>query len=132
MIVVIFGTFDLLHDGHRDFIRQAKSIGDVTVVVGRDSNVLKYKGRLPKENEIERQRKVAALKDVDSAILGREDHDYIKTIAEIGPDVICLGYDQHSFRLEEELKAHGMNIKVIRLKPFESHRYKSSIIRKKD
>ena len=38
--VLVFGTFDGLHEGHKDFLRQAKQYGDhLTVVVGRDSTV---------------------------------------------------------------------------------------------
>jgi hypothetical protein len=59
---------------------------------------------------------VEALKVVDRAIVGRED-DIYKTVEEVAPDIIALGYDQ-GFREEEvqrELKARGIEVRIVRL-----------------
>ena len=38
--VICFGTFDILHLGHVNFFKQAKSLGDeLVVVIARDVNV---------------------------------------------------------------------------------------------
>ena len=45
--VMVFGTFDYLHEGHKDFFRQAKQYGDeLVVVVARDETVKQIKGKL--------------------------------------------------------------------------------------
>ena len=42
--VMVFGTFDIFHKGHENFLKQAKKLGDcLTVVVARDETVLKFK-----------------------------------------------------------------------------------------
>jgi len=59
MRVMVFGAFDHLHPGHLDYFRQTRHFGDeLVVVVARDKNVLKIKGRLPREDEKIRVRNV--------------------------------------------------------------------------
>ena len=59
--------------------------------------------------------------------------DPYKVIEEHKPDVICLGYDQDSYseNLDKTIEKMGINAKIVRLKPFEEHKYKSSKLRKK-
>jgi FAD synthetase len=128
MRVLAFGTFDLLHKGHESFLRDAKVIGDsLYVVVATDNNVLRIKGRSPAQDEDTRLANVRALSYIDAASLGREDFDYMKIIRSVRPGIICLGYDQQTFDLEEQIT--GLDIKVIRLKPFRPSTFKSSILR---
>ena len=57
--VLVFGTFDGLHEGHLDLFRQAGELGKyVIAVVARDSTILKNKGKQPKFGEQERLEKV--------------------------------------------------------------------------
>ena len=43
--VMVFGSFDPLHDGHRSLFRQARKHGDeLVVVVARDVNIARLKG----------------------------------------------------------------------------------------
>lgn len=138
---MVFGTFDGIHAGHLDLFRQAKEYGDpstgsgqayLIVVVGRDVNIEKIKGYLPKNSEIERFKEVQKNKLVNEALLGNKEDPY-KIIEQIKPDIICLGYDQKYFAedLEKELKNRGLDIKIFRMKPFEPEKYHSSIINKK-
>ncbi len=127
---MVFGTFDMLHSGHRHFLMQAKEHGDFLIaVVARDTNVLKYKGKAPVQKEDKRLEHVNTLPFVDRAFLGRKDHDYIKLLRQTKPDIICLGYDQHSFGLKDQLEKNSLDIKVIRLRPYKQNLFKSSIIR---
>lgn len=137
--VLVFGTFDGLHEGHKDFFRQAKEYGDfLVVVVGRDSTVEKTKGKLSKHNEQERLKAVEECELVNEARLGNqappgEKLDPYKIVEEINPDIICLGYDQTFFadKLAEELPKRGLgHIKIHRLKAFEPEKYHSSILNK--
>lgn len=128
--VLVFGTFDLLHRGHEYFLYRARQHGErLVVVIGTDRNVAKFKKRRPVESESERAARVRALSYVDQVVIGREDHDYGKLIAKIRPQIICLGYDQHSFDLEEKIQGKG--ISVIRLEPYKKGEFKSSLIRKR-
>lgn len=131
MRIMVFGTFDGLHQGHESFLRQAKKLGDhLTVVVGRDSNVKQYKGSKPRLDENTRLKSIESNVSVNKAVLGELDHDYMKIISKEKPDIICLGYDQHSYGLEDNLKQAKVPIRIIRLKAYMEHKYKSSIMKK--
>ncbi|MHA1679090.1 MAG: adenylyltransferase/cytidyltransferase family protein, partial [Promethearchaeota archaeon] len=53
--VLCFGTFDILHPGHVSFLKQARKYGNyLVVVVARDENVKKIKGKYPLDNELKR------------------------------------------------------------------------------
>jgi FAD synthetase len=130
--VLVFGTFDGLHAGHVDFFRQAKALGGcLVVVVGRDFTVNKVKGDFPKRSELLRLRAVKQCELVDGAMLGNIGDPYaiIKTI---NPDIIALGYDQTSFTddLAADLKKTAVPVKIVRLKPYKSEIFKSSLIKK--
>ena len=110
------GVFDILHPGHIFFLEEAKKLGnELVVVVARDSTARKLKHQ-PIMNEDVRLKMVTALKPVDIAILGHED-DIFKTVEEIRPDIIVLGYDQNFDEkyIEEECKKRGLKVTVIRL-----------------
>ena len=91
--VVATGTFDLLHPGHVLYLERSKILGDeLVVIVARDLNVRhKPKPVVPEE---QRRRMVQSLKAVDRAILG-EESDIFRTIEQLKPDIITLGFDQH-------------------------------------
>jgi len=123
--VICFGTFDKLHLGHLSYLKQAKKYGQkLVVVVARDINVKKIKGKLPKEKEKLRFEKVRKLNFVDQVALG-QIKDRFKIIKKIKPDIIALGYDQPAdlIRLKKIFKG-----KIIRLRPYKKHRYKSSML----
>ena len=127
--VMIFGTFDLLHQGHINLIAQAKRRGDYLIaVVARDKTVKELKGKKPKENEKIRVKNVR--KYVDKAILGNIVNKFgaIKTY---NPDIVCLGYDQSLFvdAMRKELKRLKLKTKVVRLSPYRAHVFKSSLMR---
>ena len=146
--VLVFGTFDGLHEGHLDFFRQALRVASLPqgklqnfkesyliVVVARDSTVERVKKRLPKFNEQERLKKVQECGLVAEARLGNvaapgEKFDPYKVIEEVKPDIICLGYDQTHFvdTLAEELPKRGLKIEIKRLKPYKPEQFHSSLL----
>ena len=131
--VLVFGTFDGLHEGHKNFFKQAKMHGDyLIVVVGRDSTVQRVKKRLPKFNENERLAVVERCEYVDLARLGNEGVGVYEVIKEVKHDVICLGYDQMVFtdKLEDKIKEFGLTIEIKRLEAFQPEKYHSSILNK--
>lgn len=130
-IVLLFGTFDILHEGHRDLFRQAKAHGDqLYVILARDATIEQVKGRPPHFPEEVRQQHLEVEPLVDVVQLGSLTDKYA-AIRDIAPDVIVLGYDQEVFvdKLEGKLREWGMHTRVIRAEPFHPDTYKSSLLR---
>ena len=91
---------------------------ELVVIVARDVNVRhKPKPVLPEE---QRQRMVQSLKAVDRAILG-EESDIFRTIEQLNPDIITLGFDQHFDigHLETELSRRGLHPRIVRIEAHE-------------
>ncbi len=130
--VMVFGSFDHIHPGHLYLLRESKKHADVLVVVlARDETIAQVKGKPPKYSLKERKSHLQ-LTGIPDIILFGKLKDKFKVIRELKPDVICLGYDQNSFtaKLEEELKKSNLNPKIIRLKPYKEHIFKSSKLKK--
>jgi len=128
---MVFGTFDLLHEGHLHLFREAKKHAEqLIVVVARDSSVKKIKGFTPHQNELERLEKVRNVPLVNKAVLGYED-DFYRVIEENNPAVLCFGYDQAKQNIEAALKKRKIKAEIVTLSAFEPEKYKSSIARKK-
>lgn len=116
-VVFIGGGFEVIHKGHLYTIEQAKALGDVLVVsVARDSTIRRRKGREPFASELERVRLLSSLRQVDSAILGRQG-DIYDTLESVGPDIVALGYDQYHSEADitHEAARRGMKLRVVRL-----------------
>jgi len=140
--VLVFGTFDGLHNGHKDLFRQALNVekgkqAHLIVVIARDSTVIKNKGKQPKFNEKERLNEIKLSGLVQEVLLGEENHDTKNSqydlIAKINPDIICLGYDQSQFKEKLVQELTRMNLEKIEikiLKPYKLEVYKSSLINK--
>ncbi|MES2930936.1 MAG: adenylyltransferase/cytidyltransferase family protein [Patescibacteria group bacterium] len=95
--VAIFGVFDGIHEGHREFITQARAYGDrLVAIVARDSAVEKLKGKLPVYNEADRIEALLQVPEIDLVLLGDAEEGTYKALKEIDPGVIYLGYDQKS------------------------------------
>ncbi|OGY88022.1 MAG: hypothetical protein A2233_04830 [Candidatus Kerfeldbacteria bacterium RIFOXYA2_FULL_38_24] len=124
--VLVFGTFDLFHPGHRFFLQEAKKHGDfLVVVVARDQNVKKIKGKKPNEDEKTRRSLVANFSAVDKAILGYQDwKKHEQVLQDIKPNVVCLGYDQQA-------KIAPGTWEIVRLPSFHPEKYKTSLLVKK-
>lgn len=128
-----FGSFDILHEGHKHYLKQAKSLGDyLIVIVARDKNIIRFKGKKPKNSENYRLKQIKKLDFVDEAILGHKD-DILEVLDEFKPDVICLGYDQRTVEIKQlkmELEKRNLKSKVVRAKPYKEDVYKSSKMKK--
>lgn len=130
-IIMVFGTFDMIHKGHEDFFGQARALAKnpyLVVSVARDSAALRIKGTRPKHSERKRLELVSKHSLVDRAILGDED-GYMAHIQEIRPDIIALGYDQEGEyveHLEKDLQAVALHTRVARLRAHKPELYKTS------
>lgn len=134
--VMLFGTFDGLHPGHRHFFRQARKIGGqksfLIVSIARDKNVLKIKKALPLLNEKKRMILLKKCELIDKVVLsGAKDH--LPHILKEAPDIIALGYDQTFYvkNLKRDLKNKGLTVKIVRLRPYKNKIYKNSLLRSK-
>jgi FAD synthetase len=126
--VLCCGTFDYLHPGHISFLQQAARLGDeLVVVVARDENVKRIKGRYPDHSEEERKVRVETLGIAADVRLGYPGNDLLKVVADIRPQVIALGYDQGK---PPGLEKAFPDCQIVVLEPHCPDRFKSSIFRR--
>ena len=129
---VVFGVFDCLHDGHRDFLRQASELADeCVVIVARDSAVLALKNKKPQESEEARLRNVRAVAGVADAVLGDVEQGTYDVLKKLQPDVILLGYDQDWLErdLKEKIASGALSaVPLVRLKAYKPEQLHSSIL----
>ena len=93
-IVFTNGCFDILHIGHKRYLQQAATLGDVLVVgVNSDASVKRLKGPdRPVNNEQDRAEMLSALGFIDYVTIFDEDTPY-ELIKQIQPDVLVKGGD---------------------------------------
>jgi len=116
--VFVGGTFDIIHPGHIEFLKEASLYGRVYVSVARDKNSEKAKGRKPINDETQRLEVVKSIRYVYEAFLG-DENDFLKSVERVKPDIIFLGPDQKvdEKKLKEELKKRGLeNVEIVRMK----------------
>jgi FAD synthetase len=115
--VLASGVFDIMHLGHLHYLERSKALGDELVVVVATDNTTRRRKHEPITPENMRLELVSALKPVDRAFLGREGDDIFRIVEEIRPDVITIGYDQpfEPEQMEAELRARGLDVKVVRM-----------------
>ncbi|MBI1833606.1 MAG: adenylyltransferase/cytidyltransferase family protein [Candidatus Andersenbacteria bacterium] len=131
--VLAFGSFDILHEGHKYFLTEARKTGDyLTVVVSRDGYIRDSKRREPSVREEERVEAVTKLAIADEVMLGDEASGY-GLLKELSFDVLVVGYDQKPSdtairRLLDD--AGKKEVRLVRLPPYKPETYKSSLLRK--
>lgn len=126
--ILVFGTFDGIHDGHRNFFSQAKEYGDhLVVVVSRDETVESVCGEHPKYDEVSRVADLLLEDDVDDVVMGFLD-DKERVLAEHKPDIIVLGFTQASYEedLKRIMKEHGVDVKIVIAESYLEDEYKPS------
>lgn len=132
--VVLFGTFDPLHQGHSSLFKQARLLGDYLIVgVARDSVIASQKGRSAFMLEDQRLACVAQEEFVDEAILGDSDPASYSLLTIVQFDILALGYDQKPSDVEVRaiLDSLGLSdVRIVRLNPYRPDIYKSSLLRK--
>ena len=115
-IVMTNGCFDLIHKGHVDYLKQAKSLGDILIVaVNSDDSVQRLKGPtrpiVPLEN---RMAVLAALGCVDIVVPFSEDTPQA-LIAAVLPDILVKGgdYEVEQIAGHKEVLANGGSVKIL-------------------
>lgn len=128
--ILVFGTFDCLHEGHIHFFKQAKTLGDrLIVLVSRDDNVYKLKKRTPVQTEHERLAALQTFSYIDEVHLCDASLGSFQMVLQTKPTVIALGYDQKDLKqaLISWLTKHPfLKIQIITLAPYKEAIFKSS------
>jgi len=129
-IVFTNGCFDLIHQGHVDYLAKAADLGTKLVIgVNTDASVNKLKGdHRPIQDEYSREFILAAFEFVDAIILFGEQtpYDLIKLVQ---PDVLVKGSDYKPEDIVgyDIVKSKGGEIKTIDFLPG----FSTSLIEKK-
>ncbi len=117
--VYVGGTFDLFHPGHVELLRQAWTLGDVTVVLNSDDYVEEFKGKRPTMHFMERAHMLLSCEFVDEVLYNPGEERYI--LDKVKPDYILYAiqgdeYDRESYlerlQIDEEYLAKN-NIELI-------------------
>lgn len=93
-IVFTNGCFDLLHQGHIDYLAKARSLGDMLIIgLNTDNSIKRLKGNSrPIQDEQSRALILASLVFVDYVVMFDEDTPY-NLIKKIEPNVLVKGAD---------------------------------------
>ncbi len=125
--VLVFGTFDGLHPGHKFVLSEASKRGELFVVVARDVTVSSLKSRSPEHTELVRRDAIADAFPHAHVLLGSAEGDFLAPVREVAPDLILLGYDQ---KLPPGVDESHFSCPVERLAAFKPDKYKSSLLRR--
>jgi D-beta-D-heptose 7-phosphate kinase / D-beta-D-heptose 1-phosphate adenosyltransferase len=112
-IVFTNGCFDILHRGHVEYLKEAKTLGDILVVgLNTDKSVKRLKGEnRPINNQEDRAMILSALESVDYVVYFDEDTP-LNLIKSIVPDYLVKGGDYTPETVVG--KEHAKNTVIIR------------------
>lgn len=129
-----FGVFDLMHDGHRHFLKEAKKLGGrLVVAVAPDEAVKEIKNRLPREPLPRRIENLQREKLADMVVVGdRVLGDWL-VVKNHKPDVIALGYDQQELAeaLNQFFGENWLGPKCVFIKPYSDSSLHSTKLRRR-
>ena len=114
------GCFDLVHQGHIDYLSKARGMADILVVgLNTDASVRRLKGSTrPINDEYSRALMLASFVFVDYVVLFGEDtpYDLIKTLQ---PDILIKGSDYKPEDIVgyDIVKAKGGEVKTLDFLP---------------
>ena len=92
--VFVNGTFDIIHRGHLELLRYAKTRGYVIVGIDTDECIKGKKGPTrPIHNQEERKFLLENLKTVDEVIFFSSEPEFEALIKYLKPDIIIVGSD---------------------------------------
>lgn len=94
-IVFTNGCFDILHPGHIEMLKYAKSLGDKVVVgIDSDERVKEKKGDLRPINTSEvRKEMLLAIRYVDAVYVFENDKQLKSLVKKFEPDIMIVGSD---------------------------------------
>ncbi|MCX7613453.1 MAG: D-glycero-beta-D-manno-heptose 1-phosphate adenylyltransferase [Caldimicrobium sp.] len=117
IMVFTNGCFDILHAGHIDYLKRARSLGDFLVVgLNSDASIRKIKGRERPINSQEMRIEVlAGLATVDYVVVF-EDETPERLIRALKPDVLVKGEDWEEDKIigADFVRSHGGRVERIK------------------
>lgn len=118
-IVFTNGCFDILHQGHIDYLCKARDFGDILVVGLNTDASVKRQNKSPERpvnTEQSRALLLASLLLVDAVVLFDEDTPY-ELIKLVQPDVLVKGADYNPENIvgADIVKAKGGQIETVEL-----------------
>ena len=117
-VVFTNGCFDILHQGHIDYLSKAADMGNVLIVgVNSDASVKRLgKGNnRPIQNETSRAAIIAALHAVAAVVVFDEDTPF-ELINAIQPDVLVKGADYDANETDAKSKKYIVGSDVVKAK----------------
>lgn len=87
------GTFDLIHSGHVNFLRQCAQFGEVTVVLNTDEFIERYKGKPPVMSYDERFEVLSEFRSVKKVFPNWANENCAAVVDDLRPDIIAIGSD---------------------------------------
>ncbi len=127
--IMVFGSFDGIHDGHRAFFKEARSHGDYLIAVLAQDHIIEHlKGRAPKLNLTERFEHLNKEDGVDEVVIGDKELSAWEVVQKYQPEIIAVGYDQTLLRedLEKHLVRLGVQPDIKVMSAYEPDIYHSS------
>lgn len=127
-IVFTNGCFDILHVGHKRYLQQAATLGDILIVgVNSDASVKRLKGESrPVNTVVDRVEMLCALGFVGYVAIFDEDTPY-ELIKQIQPDVLVKGGDYQPDEVvgKDIVESRGGKVEII---PFVEGKSTTNII----
>jgi len=126
-IVLAGGCFDILHYGHVSFMQQARSAGDILMLLlESDEFISVVKKKKPVHSQRQRAEILAALGYVDYIVLlpllKNPDSDYEKIVGAISPSIIAYtaGDSKEVQKKKFAQKVHAQSLSIPYLSSFSS------------
>lgn len=116
--IFVSGTYDLLHAGHVQFFKEARSLGDFLVVsFCSDLNLLKYKGRrscMPDDNK---KVLLESIRYVDKVYVGTDDGgvwDFVPVFLAEKPNILAITTDdKHADEKRQFCEKYGAQLIIL-------------------
>ena len=112
--IAVSGYFDPIHVGHLEYLKMAKSLGDILVViVNNNHQCLLKKGKFFMD-ENDRLEIVKAIKYVDEVVLSvDQDKTVCKSLDLIRPNIFANGGDRSSVEVPETSVCKKYKIEMV-------------------
>ena len=117
-IVLIGGCFDLLHYGHFEYLRKAKSEGEYLIVaLEPDKSIINYKNRQPFHNQKQRAANLSSIRFVDHVLMLPElkgYDDYRQLVIDTCPNIIAITQgDPQLANIKKQAAEVGAEVKEV-------------------
>ncbi|MDP3883034.1 MAG: adenylyltransferase/cytidyltransferase family protein [Candidatus Staskawiczbacteria bacterium] len=118
-IIITSGYFNPIHIGHINYLKEAKKLGDILVVIVNNDEQVKIKGSVPFMAEQERMEIIKMVNGVDEVFLSidkdRSVVESLKTVAKNHPGelIFANGGDRHAGNIPEVKVCEEFNIKMV-------------------